>query len=783
MRGARGARRDSALRIPRNCEILPLKESSLGLPPMQLRHARKQAVRAARFATLLVMLCVALGAHADPADIGSTTIDAESIEGVAGLEVTARGKVEMHADDTTIYGDYLKFNREFGRLEAEGDVRLRKGKDTFTGPRMKYDILNDSGTFDEPAYSINRQRSAHGGAKLLEFLDKDHLSMRHATYTTCSPDKEDWWLELGELDLDFEKQEGRAKDAKLHFLDTTVGYLPYASFPLENSRKSGFLTPSYAQNSQRGFELAVPYYLNIAPEQDLTLTPVLMTRRGVQLKTDYRYLNRKYSGELRYETLPNDQVLGTSREGISLQHQQQITPNLFGRLDVNKVSDDRYFVDLSSRIQQTSTRTLPRDGYLQYNGSVAGQGYAMQARFERFQTLQDPLAPIVPPYDRVPQLNFSSTRNDLWGLADVSVPAEYVQFAHATLVEGSRVTLAPALAVPLVSPGWFLTPKLGLRYVTYDLSRTAPLQPARQSVSIPWLSVDSGLVFERPTSWFGESLTQTLEPRLFYVRVPFRDQSQIPLFDTTLADFNYAQIFTENRFVGGDRFGDANEVTLALTSRMLNQSGGEALRATIGQRLYFSDEQVGLTTNSPLRTYRESDLLASVGGRVARDWTFDTTMQYNARDSNFTRYGAALRFAPAIGKVLNASYRYNTDPANPLRQLDLSGQWPVKAGWYAVGRYNYSYLDSRLVEGLAGIEYNAGCWAARAVVQRLQASAQVTSTGIFFQLELSGLSTIGTDETINVLTRSVPGYSVTNPANRTLVAPGEGTQPSFDQVY
>jgi len=750
---------------------------------MQLGNARKQAVRAARFPTLLVMLCACLGARADPGTGGTTTIDAQSIEGVSDLEVTARGKVEMRTDDTSIFGDYLKYNQEFGRVDADGGVRMESGADRFFGPRLRYDMLNETGTFDQPTYEINREQSAHGKATLLQFLSRDHLRMQNATYSTCSPQKEDWLLEVGELDLDYDKREGRARDAKLRFLDTTIGYLPYASFPLENSRKTGFLTPSYAQNSQRGFELAAPFYWNIAPEQDATITPVLMTRRGVQLRTDYRYLNPKYSGELRYEILPNDQVLGTDREGISLQHQQQFTPNLLGRLDVNKVSDDRYFVDLSSKIQQVSARTLPRDGYLQYNGLVAGQGYAMQARFERFQTLQDPLAPIVPPYDRVPQLNVSTTRNDLWGLADVSVPAEYVQFAHATLVEGSRVTLAPVAAVPFISPGWFLTPKLGLRYVTYALSQTAPLQPTRQSVSVPWASIDSGLIFDRPTSWFGQTLTQTLEPRLYYVRVPFRDQSEIPLFDTTLADFNYSQIFSENRFVGGDRFGDANEMTLAVTSRLLTGDGAETLRATLGQRLYFSDEQVGLTGTSTFSTARRSDLLASLGGRVAKDWTFDTTMQYDGVDHVFQRYGVGLRYSPALAKVVNVSYRYNRDPANPIRQVDLSGQWPVKPGWYAVGRYNYSYLDSRLLEGLAGIEYNAGCWAARAVVQRLQAAAQVTSTGIFFQLELSGLSSIGTDETTNVLKRSVPGYTVTNPADRTLVPPGARPQLPFEQVY
>jgi LPS-assembly protein len=683
----------------------------------------------------------------------------------------------------SIFSDYLKYNQEFGRVDAEGGVRMEMGPDRFFGPSMVYDVLNQSGTFEQPTYEINLTQSARGTASQLDFTGLDHLRMRNATYTTCSPGKEDWRLDVGELDLDYDKREGRARNAKLRFMDTTIGYLPYASFPLENSRKTGFLTPSYGSNSQRGFQFEAPFYLNLAPEQDATITPVLMTRRGAQVKTDYRYLGRSYTGELRYEVLPNDQVLGITREGYSLHHEQHITPNLFAWLDMTKVSDDRYFVDLSSKIQQTSARTLPRDGYLQYNGSVGGTGYSVQARVQRFQTLQDPLAPLVPPYDRAPQLTLTTGRNDLWGLADLSVPAEYVDFLHPTLVEGSRATIAPVMAVPVLAPGWFLTPKLGLRYVGYDLSRNAPPQPSRQSVSIPWLSVDSGLIFDRPANWFGQALTQTLEPRLYYVYVPYRNQDQIPIFDTALADFNYAQIFTENRFVGGDRFGDANELTLALTSRVLTPSGDEALRATVGQRLYFSDERVGLIPGTPAIGAGQSDLLASLGGRVTRNWTFDTSAQYSTQNSQIQRYGLGLRYSPALAKLVNVSYRFNRDPANPIRQVDLSGQWPVKSGWYVVGRYNYSYLDSRLLEGLAGVEYNAGCWAARGVVQRLQAAAQVTSTGIFFQLELNGLSSIGTDETTNVLKRSVPGYVVTNPANSTLVSPGPSPQLPFQQVY
>lgn len=757
---------------------------------MQHRFARKLAVRAARFATLLVILCAAPGARAQadaPApqagEDGPTTIDAQSIEGVSELEVVARGDVELHRGDLSVFSNYLKFNQEFGRIEATGGVRLQREGDRFFGPNLSYDTRVDTGVLEKPTFVIERQQVSRGTADRLEFLGKDHLRMDNATYTTCRADKEDWKLIVGKLDLDFNTEEGHARNAKLRFLDTTIAYLPYASFPLEDQRKSGLLTPYYAQNTRRGLEIGVPVYWNIAPERDATFTGVYMSKRGEQLKTDFRYIDPRYTGELKYEYLPYDMAFGASRTGISLQHEQQFTPQLRGALDLNRVSDNSYFVDLSSQVRQVSVTNLQGDGYLTYNGSLAGFGYAATARIQRFQTLQDPLAPIVPPYDRVPQLTLSGSRYDIGGFADLSLPAEYVRFSHPTLVEGARVALNPTIAASLLAPGWFLTPKLGLHYATYSLNRTDPSQPDNQTVSIPWMSLDGGLVFDRPVHWFGGDYTQTFEPRAYYVRVPYRDQNQIPLFDTGLADFNYAQIFSENRFTGGDRFGDANELTLAATSRVLTRSGQEMLRATIGQRFYFSDEQVGLTAASTLRTYKHSDMLASVGGRLANHWKFDATTQYDPRERLTQRYSASVRYAPEIAKVLNLSYRFNRDPANPLRQVDLSGQWPVKPGWYAVGRYNYSFLDGRLLEGTGGIEYNAGCWVFRAVFQRLQAATEVASTGFFFQLELNGLGGIGTDETTNILRRSVPGYAITNPRDQSLVPPSLHPQLPFEQVY
>jgi len=263
-----------------------------------------------------------------------------------------------------------------------------------------------------------------------------------------------------------------------------------------------------------------------------------------------------------------------------------------------------------------------------------------------------------------------------------------------TLTEGARASISPVLATPLVAPGYFVTPKVGVRRVGYNLTRADPGQAERQSYNIPWLSLDGGLVFDRDSNWFGSALTQTLEPRLYYVYAAYRNQDQAPLFDTALADFTYAQLFSENRFVGGDRFGDANQISAVLTTRLLGAGGQEMLRATLGQRYYFDNERVGLTPTSTLRTSSESDWLASVGGRIARQWAFDTTWQYNPREAVTERSGVSLRYNPEIAKVLNASYRFQRDVQS---QVDLSAQWPVKAGWYAVGRYNYSLRDKQLL--------------------------------------------------------------------------------------
>jgi len=739
-----------------------------------------------RFAMLVVAASAACmvstaGRGQDAAQAATpVTLDAERIEGVGELEFGASGAAELTQDELRIFAEELRYNQEFGRLEAHGGVRLQQGPDRFFGPRLHYETLGDTGVFEQPGFLLYRDVVARGSAQRVEFLGKGRYRLTDARYTTCAPGQDDWVLQADQLDLDYTEEEGRAKYPRLRFFDTTILASPFATFPLENRRKSGLLTPYYSNSTTRGLELGVPFYWNIAPEYDATLTPIFMTKRGSMLKNEFRYLHRRNTGEARLELLPEDKAAQTERFGFSWQHQQSFAPSLVGHLDYNRVSDDLYFVDLASQVRQSSTGNLPQDGYLLYSGSTRRAAYTAQARVQRFQTLQDPNAPIVPPYERVPQLNLTATVNDIAGLADSTLPAEYVRFHHETLVRGSRLSAGPTLSLPVLAPGYFFTPKIGARYARYNVDNPTAGLLRTPGITVPWMSVDSGLVFEREARYFGQDLAQTLEPRLFYVYIPYRDQSGIPLFDTALADLNFAQLFTENRFVGGDRFGDANELTAAITTRFLQPGGQEAFRATIGQRYYYKEERVGLTPGSSLRSYDSSDVLASIGGRLFRNITFDATTQYNPRFGRAERYNAAARYAPEPGKVLTASYRFNR---NILRQVDLSGQWPVAPGWFAVGRYNYSLLDRRLVDGLAGVEYNAGCWVFRAVLQRIQAAAQVSSTAFFFQLEFNGVGQLGTAEVVDLLKRNVSGYSVSNPRDATLAPPAAQRPLPFEMIY
>ncbi len=682
-------------------------------------------------------------------------LEADRLQGHQDRELEAEGNVSLRKRGAAVFSDYLYYAFPDQELTVTGHVRFEKEGDVVTGEKLFYDLDSQSGYLEKPAYTFQQFR-ARGSADRMVIESRTKVRVDKATYTNCDVGNDDWFLRVDKLDLDRQRDVGVAHNATVVFKGLPVLYSPYLDFSLSGRRKTGLLPPTIGSTGQSGFEVTQPFYWNIAPNRDATIAPRVLAKRGVLLNTELRYLEPSSGGEMRVEYLPDDREKQATRYGYSWQHQQRFGYGFSGGLNLQGVSDDTYFIDLSDKIAVTSQTNLPREGNLFYDGDW----WNLNARVQRFQTLQDPLAPVTPPYARAPQLTLNVNRQTDYHV-DLGLQGEYVDFDHPFLLNGRRQILYPSLSVPLQTSYFYLTPKLGYHHTRYSFEDPNVPDETR---GLPIYSIDSAVTFERNARLWGRDFIQTLEPRLYYVYIPFRRQDQLPIFDTAAADFSLAQIFTENQFIGGDRINDANQLTAALSSRLINPgSGEEQLRFVLGQRYYFKEQQV--TLNTTPRDFDRSDLLLAATGKLTANWLTDVGLQYSANTSRMERSNLALRYQPGIGKVMNFGYRFTRDT---LEQVDLSSQWPIGGRWAGLARWNYTLRDKRLLEGLAGVEYNAGCWAARFVVHRFVSATQEYINAMFFQLELNGVSRIGSNP-LELLRQNVTGYTKTNeppPAER-----------------
>ena len=700
-------------------------------------------------------------------------LEAERLRGQLEGDVIAEGQVSITRADDRVQTEWLRYDRHSDELEARNGVVFTRGPDRVEGARLKLKLAERLGQMTEVRYLLHDDagRMARGQAEAINFQGRGRYQLEEATYTTCPADQEDWVFRTGELELDYNRSLGSARNVQVRYLDTPILYAPWLDFSLDESRKSGFLTPGFGVSDQRGLELIAPWYWNIAPNRDATFYPRLMSRRGLQLGAEYRYLGRDFGGDLILEALPDDRVADRGRYRGALRHSQRLAGGWSGRLQYERVSDHAYFTDLSSHVRDTSRVNLPQEALLEFDGGW----WRASGRLQRFQTLQDPLAPVIPPYRRLPQIGFSGSRPILGDIPlRLDAAGELVHFEHnnSDKAVGNRIDLYPSLTMVLVNDYAFVTPKLGWRYTRYDLDRnpdpTAPatlLGPLRQTRSLPILSLDSGLFLERTAHYFGHDFLQTLEPRAYYVHIPYKDQAGLPVFDTAVRDLSLDQLFSENQYSGVDRVNDARQLTLALTSRLLEPATGiERLQATVGQRFYFSDQRVYLP-GQPKRGGDSTDLLLQVSGQVTDRWRLASGLQFNTDDGETVKANLGGHYRAGPGRLLNIDYRYINDRyAAGLDQLDVSWQWPLKPKWYGLGRINYSFQESRLVEGLLGFEYNAGCWSLRGVVQRLATSEVNVSDAFFLQLELRGLTALGPNP-LDVLKRSITGYAKSDEFN------------------
>lgn len=696
------------------------------------------------------------------------TIRAEEISGRPDRQINLERNVELTRGQTRLTADTACYLRVEDQVTATGNVNMWRFGDRYKGDELQLNLETGKGYVLRPAYRL-QLNNAQGDASRIDFLGENVALVRDGTYSTCEGPDPDWYLKSSTLRLDSGRDVGLAGKTVIYFKDVPILGTPALSFSLSGARRSGWLAPTVGFGSKGKAEIMVPYYFNIAPNRDLTLYPRMMFDRGLQLGATGRYLGVTdlggYNGETHVEGLRKDRETGEDRWRVDSVHTQALGPGWSYGWNLHAASDNEYPSDFSRTVAASAERQLLRE----VRTDVVGRYWNLSARAQNYQVLQDPAAATNPsltvprPYDRLPQINFHAGRYDVRGF-DWALDAEAVSFWHPDFVRGNRAVAVAQASYPIVRPGWFLTPKVISHHTRYDLNRdNGYTGPTALSRSLNTFSLDSGLVFEREASLFGSAVTQTLEPRLFYVRTPYQDQSLFPNFDTARAGFSYAQLFSENRYVGADRVSDANQLTAAVVSRYIQTDGAERLRLAFGQRIYFDEPRVRLP-GEPLHQSR-SDVLLAASGRISETWSFDSGVQYDATGSSLYSSSLSTQWRPAPMKVLNAEYRYQR---GSFRNVDLSGQWPLSTRWYGVGRVSYALRSytvgsaepgkGKLLESLIGLEYKADCWVFRFGAQRFVTAARTTSTPIFFQLELNGLSRLGSGNPLETFNKAVPGY-------------------------
>lgn len=742
---------------------------------------------------------------------GAIEIEGDKLDLYLDRKMRASGNAVISKGKQKIYGDTIEYDIPNDELQVNGNARIDLGDSEITGSALKMRLADSIGEMKDASTTLKKQintedtpklkihndpnvytqskllntqttltddpklyqdsyrepptpigqasidpkfNSSRGDAEEILFEGQSKKRLKNARYTTCEAGVDDWYIKASEIELDDYTQSGIAKHGRVEFKGIPLLYSPWMSFSYNNERKSGLLAPTVGSTSRSGFETLLPYYVNIAPDKDATLSLRYLSRRGMQLQGTFRYLGENYSGSDSIEYLNNDDLTDERRYFANISHNHILADGWSAGYNIEKVSDDEYFSDMSTRIISTSRVNLPQGGRVDYTGDV----WRFNGLVQKYQTLDETNYP----YERLPQLTLTADKE--WGHLTTDLYSQWTYFDRnkdALLAPtGSRLTVYPSISAPFSQSYGFITPKFGIHSTYYDVNDNnfvvngQNISNNSATRTLPIFSLDSGLYFERDFGVVKNNYTQTIEPRLFYVYIPNKEQDLLPVFDSTLADLNMTTLFSENQFTGDDRVNNANQVSLALTSRMIDgDTGIERFAATIGQRYYFTDQKVTLPGVSATES-NSSDIIAAMTARLNNKWNLDAFWQYNTDDKGMVRTNILTRYNPEPGKLLNAGYRYTEQF---LEQVNISAQWPLSLGWYGVGRFNYSIREKILIESLAGLEYDAGCWQARAVVQRVETATANANYGFFIQLELGGLASIGSNP-LNLLRRDIPGY-------------------------
>lgn len=687
--------------------------------------------------------------------------------------ITFTGNVDVTRADQRVLADQATYNTQSETLNARGNVHYRDQDFSVYSDTAFLNLDQDQGKLRNSQF-VYGATPARGRAKLAE---RENVSLSHyidAAYTTCAPGNQDWTLETGTLDVDRDEGIATATNAWLEISGVPIAYVPYFEFPIDDRRKSGILNPVLGFNRNTGFDFTLPYYWNIAPEYDATFVPRIMSKRGPMFGGEFRYLSESSSGRFDGQIIPYDTTDKKTRGAFSLINHSQISPSVVSDTDINWVSDDNYLNEIGSTIALTNFSHIRSATNLQYISPSLG----LFAQLENYQTINPTIPFALRPYRRLPQILLTTGHNILDSGVLAAFRGEQVYFQRASTVTGHRTNLRPDISWPIETAGAFLTPKVALDFTQYFLQDQIPGNPNSISRVLPMVSVDGGLFFEREFDFGGTELIQTLEPRMYYLLVPHRNQDNIPIFDTSEFDFTTLQLFRDNRFNSVDRIGDANQLSVALTSRILEpKTGVQRLDGTLGTIVYFKDRDVQLSRIIAPETDATSSLVAELNGVVTDEFSFRSAVQWNPYQGKFTRGLASVHYQDEQNRILNLAYRYRQDrPLDRLglglglaniEQADASVRWPLFAGLAAVGRVQYSFLDQKVLESFLGFEKESCCWRFRVIgrywIQTIQTPTGIiagtgkANTGIFMQVEFKGFASFG-DKVDQFLERNISGY-------------------------
>jgi LPS-assembly protein len=685
-----------------------------------------------------------------PADIQSDSADLSKVD----LSVF-NGNVEMRRADQWMFADTLSYRHSQDTWQAIGAIKYQDSTVRVNADRAEGDAGKNITTIDTVTHPIVYQlRNVRGNGKSSHGeVVGDQETFTDATYSTCDPDDRKWEIHGDRIEMNGETNVGTAHDATVRIGNVPVLYMPYLSFPLDNQRKSGFLIPNIGFSSHNGFLFAQPYYFNLAPNYDATLTARLFGYRGLMLDGEFRYLTQSSHGTVDATWLPDDRVAGSDRGSLAISSATTFSPHWYSTLTVNRVSDANFLGDFSN---QGYGSTI---SFLESQGGIYGRGryWNAGAFLQTWQIAEPLLGKSSEPFQRLPDLYFR-WKQPFANHLELGLKSEATRFVQPVRNGGSRLDLYPYLSLPFEHAAWYVRPEVGYRYTTYNLD--APVKPggdASPTRGVPILDLDAGAYFDRDTSLFGHAFVNTLEPRLFYLRVPYRDQSAIPVFDSQPFTFSFDQLFRTNSFTGADRQSDANQLTAAVTTRLLDaQNGREWFNASAGQIHYFNPPQVRLPS-APFANLSGSDYVLDANLNLDDHWTVNGSYLYDA-DHNRTDLGSVrLQYQFGLNGVVNAAYRYRP---GLVQQADISFSYPLNDRWRLLGRWDYSLLKPRAtVEALAGVEWGDCCMAVRVLARDyIRDVAGDKGRAFFIEIELKGLGSFGKD-TEQLLDRDILGYS------------------------